>query len=36
MSRWIDADDLIEDFVDRAYDVEQTKGYEAYEEFCEE
>lgn len=34
MSRWIDADDLIEDFtVDRAYDIEQTKGYE---EFCEE
>ena len=25
-----------EKFTDRAYDVEQTKGYEAYEEFCEE
>lgn len=25
-----------QNFVDRAYDVEQTKGYEAYEEFCEE
>lgn len=24
-----------EKFTDRAYDVEQTKGYEAYEEFCE-
>ena len=25
-----------EKFTDRAYDVEQTKGYEAYEEFCKE
>ena len=25
-----------EKFTDRAYDVERTKGYEAYEEFCEE
>ena len=24
-----------EKFTDRAYEVEQTKGYEAYEEFCE-
>ena len=23
-------------FTDRAYDVEQSKGYEAYKEFCEE